>query len=112
MLLKTKRLQKDKDIKTVLRLGKIASSSKLVIKWLPNKISNPKLALVISKKIDKRATKRNQIRRVLREHLRQNYLLKPGQNIVIVVRPGTQNLDNKQLRKALDKVLAQSKIIN
>jgi len=112
MLLKTQRLQKDIEIKEVLHKGKYISSSKLTIKWLSNKTKYTKLALVVSKKIDKRATKRNQIRRVLREHLRQNYLLKTGNNIVIITRQGIENLDNKQIRQELDKTISKSKIIN
>jgi len=111
MLLKIQRLQKDREIKEVLRKGKYSSSSKLIVKWLPNKTKIIKLTLVVSKKIDKRAARRNQIRRVLREHLRQNYLLKPGNNIVIIVRQSLENPDNKQLRQELDKVLSKSKII-
>jgi len=111
MLLKTQRLQKDSEIKEVLRNGKNAASSNLTIKWLSNKTKKTKLALVVSKKIDKRAAKRNQIRRILREHLRQNYLLKPGNNIVIITRQGLVNLDSKQLRQELDKTLSKSKII-
>jgi len=112
MLLKTKRLQKEREIKEVLRKGKNAVSARLTIKWLPNKTKNTKLALVVSKKIDKRAARRNQIRRILREHLRQNYLLKPGNNIVIITRQGLENLDSKQLRQELDKTLSKSQIIN
>ena len=111
MLHKIQHLKKDSEIKAVLHKGRHAASAKLTIKWLENEINFTKLTLVVSKKVDNRATKRNQIRRVIREHLRQHYLLKTGNNIVIIVKPGAANLDNKQLRQELDKVLSKSQII-
>ncbi len=57
----------------------------MAIHYLPNRKESPRLGLVVSKKVAKRAVHRNYMRRVLREQFRINKHLFPNFDLVIRV---------------------------
>ena len=66
MLTRAYRLSKSRDIKRVLREGKIRSAEQLfAVKFLPNYLPNDRLTVIVSQKVSKKATIRNRIRRSL-----------------------------------------------
>jgi ribonuclease P protein component len=77
-----------KQIPNVARKGRRSSAASVDIKFLPdNSIDTPKFALIVSKKVDNRATVRNAIRRKIRVlliELLEGNGVKPGMYLVLV----------------------------
>jgi len=72
MLPKENRLTDDYDFRRVKRLGKSYHCPFFKLSLAPRKIAGPsRFGFVISTKIDKRATVRNRIKRLLREAMRE-----------------------------------------
>lgn len=59
------------DVKQVTRFGRRLTSPHLALMYRNNTVGIPRFAFIVSKKIDKRATERNRIRRLLRESVQQ-----------------------------------------
>jgi ribonuclease P protein component len=68
-----------------------------------NRLTHPRLGLVIAKKHLKLATDRNQIKRIIRESFRQNRYTIPAMDIIVMARPGTANSDQHTLSNILAK---------
>ncbi len=88
---KIKRLQR-KDFKEVLEKGKTINTSYLVLKYLKQNLPYFRLGILISKKVSKKATERNKIKRRIREIVRLN-LPETSQkmDMVFIVIPGIKN---------------------
>ncbi|MEI6144051.1 MAG: ribonuclease P protein component [Candidatus Berkelbacteria bacterium] len=72
MLNNINRLRKAGDIQKVFKFGKSARSANFSIRYNPNRVSNNRFAVVVGTKVDKRATRRNAIKRLVREVIRLN----------------------------------------
>jgi len=84
MLAQQYRLQKDRDFKLVFEHGKTVSSKFLFFKFKKNDLPISRFGFIIGKKISKKATIRNKIKRRLREIIRKNINnIKPGFDIVV-----------------------------
>lgn len=70
------------------------------VKYVANGLSYSKFGVVVGKKVDKRATERNKIKRmfyrVIRERNLQNI---PGQDVMIVIYPEIKQFSNEELIK-------------
>lgn len=87
MLSKANRLQKDKDFSKVFRASRPVFVGNLAVRAMKRSDSNSsRFGFVISNKIDKRATRRNALKRRLRSIVRELSLLKDGFNVVIMVK--------------------------
>lgn len=71
MLKKKNRLKGRKNFELVLKEGKTFFGKNLVLKVLPIENNEIKFGFIVSKKISKKATKRNKIKRWLREIVRR-----------------------------------------
>ena len=93
----------------VYQQGSTYIDSLIVMKALPNGLSSSRYGFSVTKKVGK-AVERNRLKRLLREviHLR---LVKPGWDIVFVVRQEAVNADYHQLEKAVIKLLTQAGLI-
>ncbi|MFP4458234.1 MAG: ribonuclease P protein component [Candidatus Zixiibacteriota bacterium] len=79
----------------------------LVILSLKKDIENPKLGIRISRKIGN-AVRRNRIRRIIRETLRQNIAhIRPDCHYLIIPRAFTKELSNRALSKELREDLSR-----
>ncbi len=83
-----------------LRFG----SSHITILVTPNSDNNNRLGLAIAKKRVKLAVQRNRIKRQVRESFRLNQHNLPHIDIVVMVKSGTDKLDNKQINQQLEKI--------
>lgn len=70
-------------------------------------LQDPRLGLIVSKKIDKRAVGRNRIKRQVRESFRHRQSELCGMDIVFLARQGLKELDNPTLSRQLDKAWSQ-----
>lgn len=83
-----------------LRFG----SSHITILIKENSDKRNRLGLAIAKKRVKLAVQRNRIKRQVRESFRLNQHNLPHIDIVVMVKSGTDQLDNKEIRQQLEKI--------
>jgi len=79
-------------------------SSHITILISQNTDSRNRLGLAIAKKRIKLAVQRNRIKRQIRESFRLNQHNLPHIDMVVMVKSGTDKLDNKEIKKQLDKI--------
>jgi ribonuclease P protein component len=82
---RTHRLLKADEFSSVFLFRKVRHGVYLKIYFKPNELNNSRLGQVVSKKVHKRANKRNYMKRVIRELFRLNN--RQWKNYDIVVRP-------------------------
>lgn len=80
--------------------------------FVPNERGFTRIAVVVSKKIDKRAVVRNRIRRRVYEVLRKNFELVPKKNdyIFVVYSKDIMKMETGELEKLLGELVTESKI--
>ena len=83
-----------------LRFG----SSHITVLITPNLTEQNRLGLAIAKKRVKLAVQRNRIKRQIRESFRLNQHNLPHIDIVVMVKSGTDKLDNTEINKQLEKI--------
>ena len=83
-----------------LRFG----SSHITIHIISNKDKQNRLGLAIAKKRVKLAVQRNRIKRQIRESFRLNQYNLPGVDMVVMVKSGTDKLENNEINKQLEKI--------
>ena len=92
---------KSKRIKEVLKEGKVLKAKNFMFLYLPSNDENLKFAFIVSKKVSKKAVKRNRVKRILKEALRlllkenENWLTNPFDIVII----GNKTLLKKKVVK-------------
>jgi ribonuclease P protein component len=105
---KVKRLDR-KSFKKVLEEGKTISTSFLVLKYLEQDLPYFRLGILITKKVSKKATERNKIKRRIREIVRLNLPETPKNlDMVFIVIPGIKN-DFQVLKEKVLKIFSKLK---
>lgn len=109
MLPKENRLTDDYGFRRVKRLGKSYHCPLFKLSVAPQKVSAaPRFGFVVSTKIDKRATVRNRIKRLLRRAVRERLERIPdGFDIVFVVRASIVGKDYEEIGSEVDKILSK-----
>lgn len=72
MLSNINRLRKSNEIQKVFKFGKSIRSANFSLRYNPNRASNNRFAIVVGLKVSKLATRRNAIKRLVREVIRIN----------------------------------------
>ena len=99
MLKRSLRLTDTKEFQNIYRRGRFHSTALLSVNVLPNR-GITKVGVVASKKVNKRATERNLLKRQVREIVRLMYpTLKPGFSIIISIRPGSVGKKYEQFER-------------
>lgn len=103
---KVKRLDR-KSFQKVLKEGRTISTSFLVFKYLEQDLPYFRLGILITKKVSKKATERNKIKRRIREIVRLN-LPKTSKKLdmVFIVIPGIKN-DFQILKEKVLKIFSK-----
>jgi len=87
MLTKENRLRNDKDFKKVFKLSRPVYAGRLALRKSENRFGLVRFGFVISNKIDKRATRRNGLKRRLRAKAKELISgVKPGYDVLVVVK--------------------------
>lgn len=110
MLAKKHRFHRRNHVRHVYKSGLTVRQQLFTAKFTVGKPTFPtRVAVVVSRKVDKRAVVRNRIRRRLYELMRLRIdQLPAGTSMVITVfSAGVANLPPKELEKALDTLLKQ-----
>jgi ribonuclease P protein component len=93
----------------VYRQGRVWADSLLVLKAMPSGLSLSRYGFSVTKRVGK-AVQRNHLKRLLREIMRLQSL-RPGWDIVFIVRPVAVNTDYHRLEKAVTKLLARAQLL-
>jgi ribonuclease P protein component len=109
MLPKEHRLTDDYDFRRVKRLGKSYHGPFFKLCLARQKVAKPaRFGFVVSTKIDKRATVRNRVKRLLREAVHQRLEKIPaGFDFVFVVRPKIVGKSYAEVSAEVDQVLSK-----
>lgn len=112
MLLPANRLQKDSDFSRVHRHGRFFKQQFIAIKSLKNDRSQSRFGFLVGIKISKKAVVRNKVKRRLREVIRLEMPhIKPGFDVVIMVRPEIVDKTYQEIQIALQDVLRQAGLL-
>jgi len=112
MLPKKNRLKKKKDFERVFKGGKSFKKGFLILRFKENDLKINRFGFVVSKKISKKAVKRNQIKRRLREVVRSNIdFYKKGFDLVYISLPGLEKQNFQKIKDTILFLLNKSKIL-
>lgn len=101
MFPRSHRLQRSQDILTVFRTGERFRRGPLTIFYC--KGTEPRVTVVVDKKVSKKATDRNRLKRQLRALLMQEAL--PAGDMVLRVYSGAEHLQFSELKTTLEACL-------
>jgi ribonuclease P protein component len=112
MLSKINRLKKEKDFEVVLKTGRSAREGFLLLKETDNNIKQIRFGVSISKKISKKATLRNKIKRQISSLLKGDIInIKEGKDVLLIALPGLEKNTFSDIKENIQKLLKKSKII-
>ena len=112
MLPRENRLKKEEDFKKVFKKGRGFTNDLLVLKVIKNNLDISRFAFVISKKISKKATIRNRIKRRLDNVIRVDLpKIKKGWDGIIIVLPGAEIKDFKEIEEDINQLLEKARLI-
>ncbi len=97
------RLTKATQYQQVFRQARRSSDRFFTILYRPSNQPRARLGLAVSKKRLKRATDRNRIKRLIRESFRHNQQQLAGLDLVVMVKPGLERVNNRTLLEALQQ---------
>ena len=112
MLNKKNCLKKKKDFEKVIKRGEKVEKAFLVLKFLENSLIDvTRIGFVVSQKISKKASSRNQIKRRLREIIKNNLInLKPGYDLIFFTKRGIKEKDFSEMEKIVKQVLKRANL--
>ena len=97
MLSKKYRMKKNSQFDYIFRNGKTIKSNKMLVFYSKSKSKNPKIGIVVSKKIGKSVI-RNHVKRLIRESVYKNMQnLDKNLNYIFVARQGIENLNFNEI---------------
>ena len=100
-----------KEFEEVLKKGKGFKVGSLVLKKIEGG-EGKKFGFLISKKVLKKATQRNKLKRRLREILREKVeKIKEGIRAIFITLPGLEKKDFRELKEIFEKLLKKSKLL-
>jgi len=100
---KNQRLRKSDDFVAVFRSKPVVSNDRFFRVLSKKTADQPRLGLVVSKKVDKRAVERNRIKRMVREVFRQwsdQTAIKTSVDIIFQAKPAAAGACNQNLQAA------------
>lgn len=106
------RITQSKDIQEILKMGRGMSAENFSLKLKKNDYNFTRIKVIVPVKVDKRATKRNLLRRKCSEILLNNIKnIKQGYDIVLILRKGALDLDFKELEEEICSLLHKSRLL-
>lgn len=107
------RLKKREDFAKVFSKGAYAGYDGLSIKYASNSLTDSRIGFPVGKNYSKKAVVRNRTRRVLRKAASE-YLadIKPGFDIIVMIKPTSQNVELRMISEELKKVLQKARLLS
>lgn len=106
---KSRALTRRAQYSLVYQQGKMWVNSLIVMRTLPNGLGLSRYGFSVTKKVGK-AVQRNRLKRVLREITRLQ-VVKPGWDIVLIVRSVAVTADYHRLERAVTKLLDRAQLL-
>ncbi len=106
---KERRLRSSADFRNVRESNNKLFSKSLIIYFLDNNLSYPRLGVVVSKKVSKKAVVRNKIKRQIREIFRLNQNKMSAIDLVVIAKQVAEESTYQQIETNLLKALAFAK---
>lgn len=97
------RMNSPRDFSRVFRQAKRTSGSGLTILTAENSVGYPRLGLAVAKKHLKLATRRNRLKRIVRESFSQRQLTFANIDIVVLTRSDITRRDSEEIWAALER---------
>lgn len=111
MLAKQYRLKRNKDFESTFKKGKAFNGRFLFLKLRRNNLEISRFGFVIGKKASKKSTVRNRVKRLLREVIEARLKkVKPGFDIVILVKPKIITKSYQEIEKDVGELLEKAKL--
>lgn len=107
---RARRLRKGREFDTVFREGTAVSGPFLVLRHRPNGLDITRWGFAVGKKVAKKATARNRVRRQLRETARA-LPVRPGSDVVVTARGRGVEAPAAVLRAALATALRRAGLL-
>jgi ribonuclease P protein component len=113
MLAKTNRLAKNKDFDKVFKNGRLIKEDFLILRFNSGGTKNSRVGMIVSRKVSKKATVRNKIKRRLRAASRP-YLsrLKKNIDMIFIALPGMEKKDSQSIQVTVEKIFKKTKLLN
>ncbi len=106
------RIKKKKDFEKVFQEGDSFLGHFFVLKTKKNNLSHPRFAFIISSKNERKAVRRNKIKRIFREAVRSYIpLLKENKDIIFIIKKDAKNKEYKEIKEEVEKALKRLKLI-
>lgn len=107
-----KKIKKSKDFQNIQRSGEKIFSKNFLLIFKENNLENSRIGVVVSKKVSKRANKRNQVKRRLREifRLAQHDFTK-NIDLVIIAKKEALEIDYQEYERQILGSLKYNKLI-
>ncbi len=111
MLPKINSLKKEKDFEKLFKKGKSFKNNFLTLKIVQNNLKESRFGFIISKKVSKKATLRNKIKRRLRSIVWQNIKnIKKGMDIALIVFPDLGKKNFLETKEILNNLLKKANL--
>ena len=113
MLPRENRLQKSRDFDFVYKKGRFFNTKFFGLKYVKNGLLQSRIGFVVSTKVHKKATKRNLLKRRMREVVRLNLdNIRPGFDVVITSRTGAWELEYREIERDMLFMLKRIELIS
>lgn len=112
MLPKNYRLRLKNDFDKLFKEGKFAGQAFLTLGFTKNKLNNSRFAVIVGKKVSKKAVIRNSVKRKVVEVIRLNLeQIKLGFDVVFITKPEIQEKKYNEIEMAVLGLLKRAKLI-
>ena len=102
-----KRLLSSEEYNQVFKKPIRAGAKGLLVIASRTEQDQPRLGLIVPKKVLKRAVWRNRVKRLVRESFRLSQNSLPKVDLVFLARPGIYELSNQDISTSLDRIWSQ-----
>lgn len=106
MLSRAHRLTEPRDFLRVYRRGTRLQHAFFTIHYLSG-AGPTRIGFVVGTKVSRKSTRRNRVKRIVREWVRLHFSQFPSGDYAIVARPGVQNQEADTVRHTLDRLQAR-----
>ena len=107
------RLRKSKDFQRVRQQGRSMASRLLILTFAPNDLATLRIGFVVSRRVSKRAVRRNYVKRLLSEALRSFLVDIPvGWDLVISAKASSVGVKLVDLVEDLRILLRRARLLN
>jgi len=106
------RIKKKKDFEKVFQEGDSFLGHFFILKTKKNSLSHPRFAFVVSNKKERKAVRRNKIRRLFREAVR-NYipLLREDKDVIFIIKREARGKEYEEIKEEVEKAFKRLKLI-